>query len=201
MRQPSKSFKAISREKKAKSQKLRTPTHPLRGRGSREPEPKKIKPSRTVRLENGTPLRAKIMLVKEHLDSIDRKEYIGYIAEDNYIRADNGVVISKEIDGFPWLELNLDFIEEIYYIDPDEKATIREIKPEFVTEYSEFRETISIGDTWLDKATGYQIKILSRLPDYSIINYNYIRKEDDTQTYSCNYSDFIRNFRKSIEIR
>lgn len=143
MHQPSNSWANVKRQKKQmqeKQEKAALPSGKYKSKQNKSKskinehriikEKKRKPPSTTVRLDDGEPLRAKFTFVKEHMEYIDRKEYIGFVCEDNYIREGNGVVISKEIDGFPWLELNLDFIEEIQYIDPNEKPVVTEIKRE-----------------------------------------------------------------------
>lgn len=168
MLQPSNSWSNVKRQKKQQQKaapfeywKKKTKDK-LKKRKSIK---KKIKPSYTIRLPNGEPLRAKLTFVKEHADTIDRKEYIGFVCEDNYIREGNGVVISKEIDGFPYLELNLDFIEEIQYIDPNEKAVVTEIRKE---EKPTNKRIPYIGEVWRHKITKEMAYITSNSTIFNV---------------------------------
>lgn len=84
---------------------------------------------KSIRLSNKQPpLRVKVTTVRENSDmEVERKMYIGYVAE-NTILYDDSVVLSKEPDGFPYIELPEHVIEMIEFIDPDEEPIIYSIK-------------------------------------------------------------------------
>jgi len=96
---------------------------------SKRKEKKKPSATKTVRMPDGHPLFANVILALEDSDMrIIRVQHSGYVSQ-NAIIYDDGIVLSKEIDGWPFIEIPNDrTIEMITYEDPAQQALKEKFK-------------------------------------------------------------------------
>ena len=89
---------------------------------------KKPTATKTILLPGGIPAYVKVTVAREEPDmGIERRIISGFLANDS-IFYDDGLVLSKEIDGFPSVEISDRLVEQIEYIDPDEKPVIKKLE-------------------------------------------------------------------------
>ncbi len=105
--------------------------HRIKAKAAALKRSKAPKATKSIRLPGKLPVLVEITIRTEESDyEVVRKTHRGYVAEEP-ILFDDGVVLSKEIDGFPFIELSTRDIESITFIDPSEPAKVLGIiKPE-----------------------------------------------------------------------
>jgi hypothetical protein len=99
-----------------------TTSKPYKSKLKKRKSGRLVTPTRTLRTRDGTPLRAKVTIVSEN-EMNSTEEVTGFVSVDPGIFGQN-VVLTKEIDGFPWIELPQEVISRIEYINPNEEVKI-----------------------------------------------------------------------------